>query len=315
MEFEKSAAGPSDDPPAYSAGGYTQPPPIAQPPAFAPVHGPPPQPPPPPQPGYGGQFGGQYYRQPCGQQTGYYMQGQQVITPALPTQPVVIIQQPQPRQPPPVRPGERAGWASDSAQRCAVLQLVAGIMSIILGIAASASDAALGVVGMGITAGIFYTIAGSLGIAVGREKKTAMIVSHMIFSIFSSLISLPLLVIHSIGAALEEDEHCTNSYFWIWTVKKECEQPQLGGHNFIHAVLIIISLVESVVAIISAALCCRTTCCGSSPVGGQVFYTANTHQVQMIPGGGTVHYIRPGNSVATTNMITTTHYQESARIS
>ncbi|XP_013420356.1 uncharacterized protein LOC106180777 isoform X1 [Lingula anatina] len=306
----------SDQPPSYteSEGGQQKPYPT-QPAPYNPQYGP-------PQGQYGPSQGqyvpppqGQYMPPPQGQYMpppqGQYMpqpQGQYMPVPQgqymPPPQGQVIIMNQQ--QPKPVPPGTRPGWPHDSALRCAAIQIACGILAFILGIVGIAIGAYLASLGTGIWCGIFYIIAGGLGVGAAKKKTTGLLVSHMVLSILSSLACIVLLSFASIGVGGEYSNCLRNhGYYYSYPYEYSNEVYQMcrsivSGRHIVNSLLIIISVLEGIVAIISSAFTCRGTCCAPKQQQGQVMYTTSPYGQQAItiqygqPVMTTTGYISPG---------------------
>ena len=114
-------------------------------------------------------------------------------------------------------------------------------------------------VGEGIYCGIFFIIAGGLGLLASHKTSTCNISAFMILSIFASIFSAILIIISSI-------------HLIVASVGNRIQAPELKTAMF--SIMVLSGVVEGVVAIICAAVCCRAWCCTGGGAMGRVVYIA-----------------------------------------
>ena len=94
-------------------------------------------------------------------------------------------------------------------------------------------------IGTGLWTGVFFAIAGAVGLMASQRPSYSMVTAFMVLSIIASLFTLPLIVISGIG---------------------------MGGYRghgiwrFWSGIQLLTGLAEAIVAITTAAYCCRVTC-------------------------------------------------------
>ncbi|KAI0207190.1 hypothetical protein LSAT2_008209 [Lamellibrachia satsuma] len=132
-------------------------------------------------------------------------------------------------------------------------------------------------VGPGIWGGLFFILTGTFGVMAARQKTSCTIISFMVLSVLaSSVFVLPLLVLSTIGLSTNGNYH---------------RDRNTGMTVALLILLLILSLFETIIAIWSAVLGCKTVCCGRRSQSGivmqpvpvvmevgspQVIYTAGT---------------------------------------
>jgi len=160
------------------------------------------------------------------------------------------------------KPSNEERFAKKTAKILSIIQIILGIISILaqsilIMIYYSARHSYAGI-GEGIFCGIFFIIAGTLGIVAARKPSTCGISAFMVLSIIASLFSAVLLIMSSIKVffklILAAESHIT----------------------MFSAIMLICAITEGVVAIICSAICCRSCCCNKGGSASQVVY---------LPGG------------------------------
>jgi len=110
-------------------------------------------------------------------------------------------------------------------------------------------------IGEGIYCGVFFVIAGSLGLLASRKASNCNISAFLTLSIIAAVfgaLQVSLASVNLIGA----------------TGADYAAGPKIG----LFSAMIISGFAEFVVAIISSAFCCRGCCCTGGPTSGQVVY-------------------------------------------
>merc|ERR1719229_238292 len=108
------------------------------------------------------------------------------------------------------------------------------------------------ITGEGIYCGIFFLIAGILGVVAGRKSTTCNISAFLVLSIIASLFAATQFIFSVINTILVFHADLTLTLVFL--------------------VLALTALTEGVVAIVCSALCCGACCCGAGPRSGQVLY-------------------------------------------
>merc|ERR1712055_725014 len=133
---------------------------------------------------------------------------------------------------------------------------IIGAIHILCGIAACFSNIALllfssrlhvGVFGTGIWSSVFFIISGSLSICSGKNTNSCLIISTMVMSIISAISAGILIIFSAIGLA--HDGYSCHYY--------DCDvNPEV-----FHGIQLLAGIIELVLAITSASLSCKATCC------------------------------------------------------
>merc|ERR1712212_475667 len=133
---------------------------------------------------------------------------------------------------------------------------IIGTIHILCGIAAFFSNIALllfssrfhiGVFGTGIWSSVFFIISGSLSICSGKNTNSCLIISTMVMSIISAISAGILIIFSAIGLA--HDGYSCHYY--------DCDvHPEI-----FHGIQLLAGIIELVLAITSASLSCKATCC------------------------------------------------------
>ncbi|CAH1799855.1 unnamed protein product [Owenia fusiformis] len=220
----------------------------------------------------------------------------------------------------PTRPGPRV-WPNFNGKASTVLgglQVACGILAVIFGIAAIGVHASIYQSGAGIWCGfLFFMVTGAFGIVAGKAKTTGWIVAFMVMSIITAVIGcVTLLTIASIGTAIDSNRReyeCKTD--WL-TGRHTCTYVYVysGSEKLgINSMLIVISLVEAVLCIVSAGYCCAAVCCcrQNNQTRVQVVHSGypnlgmQQHQIpavingqQVLTNGQQVIYITNTNPVA-----------------
>ena len=94
-------------------------------------------------------------------------------------------------------------------------------------------------IGTGLWTGVFFAIAGAVGLMASQRPSYSMVTAFMVLSIIASLFTLPLIVISGIGMG-----RYMGQVTW----------------RFWSGIQLLTGLAEAIVAITTAAYCCRVTC-------------------------------------------------------
>lgn len=117
----------------------------------------------------------------------------------------------------------------------------------------------------GLWCGMFLFISGSLGICARKKPSPCMYTANMAMSIISAVMMGIMLIISSIGAAVE-------AYFY----------PAIMAPHILQT---LVALAAMIVCILHSAYCCAATCCGSRQSHGRVTYAATPQQFVHLPTG------------------------------
>merc|ERR1712038_815254 len=129
------------------------------------------------------------------------------------------------------------------------------------------------ITGEGIYCGIFFIIAGILGVVASRKSTTCNISAFLVLSIIASLFAATQFIFSVINTIMVIHADLTLTLVFL--------------------VLALTALTEGVVAIVCSALCCGACCCGAGPRSGQVLYLPGA-----APGvGGTAMVVNQGSLV------------------
>ncbi|XP_067931020.1 uncharacterized protein [Watersipora subatra] len=161
-------------------------------------------------------------------------------------------------------------------------QVLMGILCILLGIILiivepSAYTGWFSITGYGIWSGIYFVIAGGIGIGATKHNTSGWITATMVLNIVSSaLVFLPLISMASTGLAINASYSCGSYYYY-----GSCSAFK-AAISF-NILLVLISIAELVITIWTAVLCCGAICSCCLPINKnpQVLYAAptlHTHQ-------------------------------------
>jgi len=143
-------------------------------------------------------------------------------------------------------------------------------------------------IGEGIYCGVFFLIAGCLGLLSSRKPSTCNISAFMTLSIIASVFGAAQIIIASfnlIGVRF-------HGYYG------PADDVQVAK-VVLFSIMILAGLVEGIIAIISSAVCCRGSCCTGGPASGQVVYLSQGPAAQSAPQGQVV-YLSRGPAAQTT---------------
>jgi len=120
----------------------------------------------------------------------------------------------------------------------------------------------------GFWIGIFILLTGSFGVVAGKKRKSkGWIVTFMVMSIINTAVIWII-----VGFASASVEECRYGYY------SYCNDTDVA----MNALLIICALVEFVIAIVSAAICCGALCCNTTSRGAVQYVATNPGQQQPV---------------------------------
>jgi len=149
-----------------------------------------------------------------------------------------------------------------------VWSLVSGFLSILIQIiliCSSRYGRYMQFVGQGIWSGIFFLIAGSIGIWAAKKPSQCSIITLMVMSIVSACMSIPHIVLDSIGLSISV----------VDTVYGYRSSDLYAG---LYGLMLVFGLTTGIVLIVISAYTCRTTCCSTVKTNGTVMYHPSTAQ-------------------------------------
>lgn len=144
---------------------------------------------------------------------------------------------------------------------CSILQLIcagtAALTQVILFVVDQQRYGSTSDVGAGIWTGLFFGIAGGVGLIASQRPSHCSVIAFMVMSIISSLFAIPLIVISGIGLG-------TSGY-------------GLSTHENLMVILFCVQLLtalfQGIVAVTTAAFSCRVVCCGKRSSNGTVVFS------------------------------------------
>ncbi|XP_067929530.1 membrane-spanning 4-domains subfamily A member 8-like isoform X2 [Watersipora subatra] len=206
---------------------------------------------------------------------------QQPLQPQYAAQPGVTIV----TQNPPEEGYRLKATALKQLKGLSVIQVVMGALCILFGIIIipfelSTYNAWISFPGYGIWSGVYFVIAGGIGLGAVKHNNGSWISATMVLNIISSpLFFLPLISMASLGVVYNALVHCGGYYYYY----RSC-----SGIKAVLALdifLVLISFAELVITIWSAVICCKAvcTCCLPTRSNKQVHYAAPALQTQQHP--------------------------------
>lgn len=140
---------------------------------------------------------------------------------------------------------------------------IIGIIHIVCGLVAFGANISLlltnysfhfGVFATGIWSSVFFFISGGLSIGSGKNPNTCLVVGTMVMSIFSAISAGILVIFSGLGLGIDE---CRGYY-------AHCNE--LGLHAM-HILQLLAGITVMLMAVTSAILSCKATCCRDKEVG------------------------------------------------
>ncbi|XP_028647809.1 membrane-spanning 4-domains subfamily A member 8-like [Erpetoichthys calabaricus] len=147
-----------------------------------------------------------------------------------------------------------------------ILQLTSGIVNIVFGfISVLSSSYSLADLAFPFWTGLLYIVSGSLTIEAGKNPKASLMRAMLIMNIISAVAAVIGVFMYSFVVFIEihtgvcpEYDDLANSDF----VQCKFEDTQIG----IIALMLIFTILESFVSIITSSFGCRFICCHNLPV-------------------------------------------------
>lgn len=146
-----------------------------------------------------------------------------------------------------------------------IIEIIIGVLCLALGIAVLLLVYPYSYVGSGVWGGIWYIIAGCLGIASGVRPSNCNIIAGLVITILTSLVAFSSIIIDSTAAVF---------YAALWY------QNVMVG---LHGTLAFLAFVEFIIAIVHSAYCCGSGCGNRSQ--GQVLATTTVMTVPTMQQG------------------------------
>jgi len=138
---------------------------------------------------------------------------------------------------------------------CSILQLIcagtAALTQVILFVVDQQRYGSTSDVGAGIWTGLFFGIAGGVGLIASQRPSHCSVIAFMVMSIISSLFAIPLIVISGIG---------------LGTSHHALMVP-------LFSIQLLTALFQGIVAVTTAAFSCRVVCCGKRSSNGTVVFS------------------------------------------
>jgi len=172
-----------------------------------------------------------------------------------------------------------------------VIEIIAGLLSIALGIGAICTFSSGYFIGYGIWCGFIFTLAGAFAIAAACRKTTCLIITNMSLSILSACCGAVQLSLGIVAAnsdrtiARYSSSSGVQTYYNPWDIyysKNTVNQYLCAGNNAskgwtdawgpVDVLLLIVGFIDAVVAVAAAITCCQVVCCGLRRVSGSGIY-------------------------------------------
>jgi len=144
---------------------------------------------------------------------------------------------------------------------CSILQLIcagtAALTQVILFVVDQQRYGSISDVGAGIWTGLFFGIAGGVGLIASQRPSHCSVIAFMVMSIISSLFAIPLIVISGIGLGTSGYGLSTHENLMV----------------LLFCVQLLTALFQGIVAVTTAAFSCRVVCCGKRSSNGTVVFS------------------------------------------
>ncbi|XP_039607389.1 membrane-spanning 4-domains subfamily A member 15-like isoform X2 [Polypterus senegalus] len=141
-----------------------------------------------------------------------------------------------------------------------ILQLTSGIVNIVFGFISVLSPYTLAELALPFWTGLLYIVSGSLTIEAGKNPKASLMRAMLIMNIISTVAAVIgismysfILVLQIYTSVCSEYDDLTNSDF----IQCKFEEIHIG----IIALMLIFTILESFVSIITSSFGCRFLCC------------------------------------------------------
>jgi hypothetical protein len=159
----------------------------------------------------------------------------------------------------------------------AITQIIVAFIAALTQIIGIAQDFERNEIGTGIWSGLFFALAGALGIFSASKPTKCTVISFMVFNIISSLFALILVIFASIGLG---NTRCYNYYY-----RDNYKCPDYSFAKAVLSIQVLIALIELAVSVVSAAVCCRAVCCRTKKPG-QVHFQGQALQAGNVEHAG-----------------------------
>ena len=145
-------------------------------------------------------------------------------------------------------------YNSRAATIIGAIHILCGITVFFSTIALLLSRLYVGLFGIGIWSSVFFIISGSLSICSGKNTNSCLIISTMVMSIISAISAGILVIFSAIGLAHDSYGCRYNDYYYY---DYDCQvDPEI-----FHGIQLLAGIIEMVLAISSASISCKATCC------------------------------------------------------
>uniref|UniRef100_H2Y406 Uncharacterized protein n=1 Tax=Ciona savignyi TaxID=51511 RepID=H2Y406_CIOSA len=160
-----------------------------------------------------------------------------------------------------------------------VLQILIGVLSVILcgvsiGIipnSTSAAQAAVGYIYYSIGSSIWYLVAGSLGVASGRNPSNCPITGALVVTIFAAIASGIMCLLESLTTVALNLVLTPGFFSFSSTTTLGPEEKDLVTKELaIHAVLAFLAGAQFIITIVHSGYCCAVNCCANKSYSGMV---------------------------------------------
>lgn len=149
----------------------------------------------------------------------------------------------------------------------AITQIVIAVLSVVSQVILIAIERyGSSSIGVGIWSGVFYGVAGAIGLYSAYRTTGCTVVSFMVTCIVASIFGLTFTVISSVGLGISSHGYSYRG--------DNNNSAAAGFYGF----QVLLALTEMVVSIAASAVCCRASCCRSNSKAGQVYFQGNGHQ-------------------------------------
>lgn len=142
------------------------------------------------------------------------------------------------------------------------------------------------ILGTGIWCGIFFALAGGIGLIVHSRPSSCSVIAYMVLCIIATLFSLIFVIFAGIGFG-----QCRSYYY-------NNRDNNCPASRVLHGIQLLIGLTEGVAAIVTSSFCCRVVCCGRQHYPGSVIFSSPENPAATGATSGVEFSTIPLNSVA-----------------
>lgn len=209
---------------------------------------------------------------------------------------------------PTTRSSRAEAYLSRQSMGLGITLIVTGVLAVIFnGVGFAVSDS-LAAVSHGFYCGAMFIITGSFGAAAATSKNKCVIVTFMVLSIISAVLTINLLIVGIVGAAVNQCYHAdygysrcsSNNYY---NNLEDCSYvayrpPCQNAAVAMEAMQACLAVVAAIVSIWGSAICCKAVCCCSnSTYGGAILSAQYANNpiviIEQQQAMGTAMYGRP----------------------